>query len=267
METTNFSEFQIKENPASADYVVGYDIETLEEIQIPVSSLFRQGADGRSLQVQYSQDAENWHQSFMRGDTYMRQKLGTAAWTDAILIRGVDGKDGVDGVNGKDGTNGTSGKDGSNGLSLYVEYSADTVKWHSTFQKGDLYMRQKLGDSGTWSDAMQIGIMQQPAIQTIVRDGKDVYIIWDAANSNTASYVNDKNALLDDIVNKQAGAIYRLVASNADAVISFSKNFLFPSGVTPTLTKGGVDVFEFLTLNSGEMLLVSFMADLRADLK
>lgn len=246
METTNFSEFQIKENPATTDYVVGYDVETLEEIQIPVSSLFRQGADGRSLQVQYSQDAENWHSRYVDGDRYARQKLGTAAWTDAILIRGVDGKD------------------GSDGLSLYIEYSVDTIKWHSTFQKGDLYMRQKLGDSGTWSDVMQIGIMQQPAIQKIGRDENGSNIIWDAASGNTASYVNDKNAMLDDIANKQAGAMYRLVVYNADAVIGFSKRFLFSSGVTPSLTKGGVDVFEFLTLNSDEMLLVSFMADLKA---
>ncbi|MGI6227621.1 MAG: phage tail spike protein, partial [Peptococcales bacterium] len=41
--------------------------------------------------------------------------------------------------------------------SLHVEYSADGVSWHTQFDtENDLYMRQKIGDNGTWSNAMRI---------------------------------------------------------------------------------------------------------------
>ncbi len=44
---------------------------------------------------------------------------------------------------------------GADGESLYVRYSSDKTNWHDTFQEGDIWMQQKLGD-GAWSDDMRI---------------------------------------------------------------------------------------------------------------
>ena len=45
---------------------------------------------------------------------------------------------------------------GENGKSIEVRYSADKTNWHSTFQEGDIYMQQRIGSEGTWSNAMRI---------------------------------------------------------------------------------------------------------------
>ncbi len=41
------------------------------------------------------------------------------------------------------------------GDSIQVQYSADTTSWHTTFTEGDLYMRQRVGET-SWSSAMRI---------------------------------------------------------------------------------------------------------------
>lgn len=41
------------------------------------------------------------------------------------------------------------------GDSIQVQYSADTISWHTTFTEGDLYMRQRVGEA-SWSAAMRI---------------------------------------------------------------------------------------------------------------
>ena len=47
--------------------------------------------------------------------------------------------------------------DGKDGEGLFVQYSADKVNWHDTFvQNSDIYMRQKVGKDGVWSEAMRI---------------------------------------------------------------------------------------------------------------
>lgn len=47
--------------------------------------------------------------------------------------------------------------DGKDGEGLIVQYSADKVNWHDTFVQGsDIYMRQKVGKDGVWSEAMRI---------------------------------------------------------------------------------------------------------------
>ena len=47
--------------------------------------------------------------------------------------------------------------DGKDGEGLIVQYSADKVNWHDVFVAGsDLYMRQKVGADGVWSEAMRI---------------------------------------------------------------------------------------------------------------
>jgi len=50
---------------------------------------------------------------------------------------------------------------------VYFQYSADgTTNWHDTFNPAsDKYMRQKVGDNGTWSDPMRV----------VGEDGKDGY--------------------------------------------------------------------------------------------
>lgn len=47
-------------------------------------------------------------------------------------------------------------KDGVDGKSLIVQYSADGSAWHDVFQEGDVYMRQKLGEDGVWSEKIRI---------------------------------------------------------------------------------------------------------------
>lgn len=44
---------------------------------------------------------------------------------------------------------------GADGASLSVRYSSDKTNWHDTFQEGDIWMQQRLGD-GAWSTAMRI---------------------------------------------------------------------------------------------------------------
>lgn len=46
--------------------------------------------------------------------------------------------------------------DGKDGAGLIVQYSADKVNWHDVFNQNDIYMRQKVGESGAWSDPMRI---------------------------------------------------------------------------------------------------------------
>ena len=45
---------------------------------------------------------------------------------------------------------------GEDGKSIEVRYSADKTNWHSTFQEGDIYMQQRVGSDGTWSNSMRI---------------------------------------------------------------------------------------------------------------
>ena len=47
--------------------------------------------------------------------------------------------------------------DGEDGEGLVVQYSSDKQSWHDTFVEGsDIYMRQKVGENGTWSAPMRI---------------------------------------------------------------------------------------------------------------
>ncbi len=51
----------------------------------------------------------------------------------------------------------TSPSTGPAGDSVEIQYSVDgSTGWHSTFTAGDLYMRQRVGTSGTWSAAIRI---------------------------------------------------------------------------------------------------------------
>ncbi|UNC92704.1 phage tail protein [Candidatus Contubernalis alkalaceticus] len=77
-------------------------------------------------------------------------------WT-TYASRGNDGNDGEDGNDGLDGNDGQDGQDGSPGDSVYVEFSIDgETNWHFPYVEGDLYMRTKIGISGSWTDAIRI---------------------------------------------------------------------------------------------------------------
>jgi len=55
------------------------------------------------------------------------------------------------------GAKGDNGSPGEAGASMIVEYSVDGISsWHSTFAAGDIYRREKIGASGTFTSAIRI---------------------------------------------------------------------------------------------------------------
>lgn len=151
--------------------------------------------EGSSIQIQYSVNGSSgWHDTFSGGDMYMRQRVGTGAWSGAIRIAGEDGDyvelifkrqstapttptgnapagwsdappAGTDplwmskGVfNHLDELQGTwSSPARLDGQGIRVEYSVNgSTSWHSTFAAGDKFMRQSVDEGSTWSAAIQI---------------------------------------------------------------------------------------------------------------
>ena len=56
------------------------------------------GTNGSSIEIQYSPDGTNWHAApFVDGDLFMRQRVGTGAFSAAIRIVGEEGVPGEDG--------------------------------------------------------------------------------------------------------------------------------------------------------------------------
>jgi len=51
------------------------------------------GSDGASVEVDYSSDGVNWHDTYVSGDIYLRQRVGTGEWSAAIQFVGDDGVD------------------------------------------------------------------------------------------------------------------------------------------------------------------------------
>ena len=59
------------------------------------------GTNGSSVEIEYSVDgATSWHPTFVDGDKYMRQRIGSGAWSSAIRIVGIDGTNGTNGTRG-----------------------------------------------------------------------------------------------------------------------------------------------------------------------
>ena len=83
-----FKDFTNKQKPTTKDYVVGYDGITDFEIKIPISFFNNlvQNADKLELQYSNTPDANDWHFPNHDGDTYMRQRIGTSAWSNAMKI-------------------------------------------------------------------------------------------------------------------------------------------------------------------------------------
>lgn len=115
----------------------------------------KDGEDGLSLIVQFSADGSNWHDEFVTGDIYMRQKVGEdAVWSNKIRIVGEAGAAGENGE--------------------YTEYEfavnasvdiAPTSGWQDappSVGKGEyLWMRMRVvqgdGTAGNWSVPVRIG--------------------------------------------------------------------------------------------------------------
>ena len=91
----------------------------------------------------------NWHNTATSSDIWMAvRKCKNGEWGSWDVTK-------IKGEKGDPGTNGTNGTNGSDGDSIQVQFSADTVNWHSSFTTGDLYMRERVG-SGSWSSAIRI---------------------------------------------------------------------------------------------------------------
>lgn len=70
----------------------------LAMISIPIIHNGANGTSGASLLCQYSADNTNWHDGFVTGDVWMRQKLSTdTTWSDPMRIVGEPGKPGANG--------------------------------------------------------------------------------------------------------------------------------------------------------------------------
>ena len=109
------------------------------------------------------------------GDFY--EKTGVLSWTLRGNLRGPDGPAGADG-------------DG-----LITEYSVDGVSgWHSTFTDGDIYMRHKIGEGGTWTNAIRLVGEQGPeGIQGPAgADGQSLYT-WIAYADSADGTLNFTN--------------------------------------------------------------------------
>lgn len=57
------------------------------------------GAAGQSVEVEYSVDGSTWHADYVSGDKYLRQRVGTGAWSAAIKFVGDNGTNGLPGAN------------------------------------------------------------------------------------------------------------------------------------------------------------------------
>jgi hypothetical protein len=93
-----FRDFILKQDATGDYYMIGYESGTYSEVRIPIAAL--KGADGASIELQYSVDGTHWHNDHTVSDLYMRMRSGDGAWTSAMLIVATDGKDGKIGADG-----------------------------------------------------------------------------------------------------------------------------------------------------------------------
>lgn len=111
--------------------------------------------DGELIQIQYSADNTAWHDTFIQGDTYLRFRLGESTWSAGILFVGADGDPGKDGVDGAPGADGDPGRDGE---SVQIQYSVNNSTWHDTLIQGDVYIRFRVGATGTWTQGVRFAL-------------------------------------------------------------------------------------------------------------
>jgi len=87
IEIINFNELPVKAIPDQADTLILVDNKTNEALRTTVSAIAVRGADGASVEVQYSQDGFSWHDVMLSTDVWMRQRVGNAAWSDSLQMR------------------------------------------------------------------------------------------------------------------------------------------------------------------------------------
>ncbi len=114
----------------------------------PIKMFAEDGSPGDTLyiQFQYSTDQSNWHDVFVDGDIWRRERTVTngspsTAWTDPARIIGADGIAG-------------------DTVTIEYQYSVNGLEpWHANFSTGDHYRRERLvtnGEEGAWSAAAQL---------------------------------------------------------------------------------------------------------------
>ena len=203
------------------------------------------GPQGDSVQVQWSTDGTNWHNTYVSGDIYLREKVGeTGSWTSAIKVVGNNGNDGAS-IQLQWGVDGTSnwhdtyqagdkyirvkmsnetdwssaikavGEDGNNGASVQIEWSTDASddSWHSAYAEGDKYMHLKMSNETDWSSA----------IKAVGEDGKNTVGSYTASapleienNTISLNYDTDDNA--------EGWVEFSLTSANSKQVLSGKVN-------------------------------------------
>jgi hypothetical protein len=134
----SFNQFDLVSLLRNIDYLVGYKGDDGEEIRISgavLAGLFA-GMAGKSVQIQFSTNAEAWHYPAMDNDQYVRFKAGDDAWSVAFKIVGEDGEDG----------------EGTDGREVELRESGDMLQWRYVGEDAwvDLYdLSQLQGERGT----------------------------------------------------------------------------------------------------------------------
>lgn len=90
------------------------------------TSALTKPADGTAWSS-FSVSGSDWHQSCFATDYYASYTYdGGASWTDAILIRGIDGEKGDTGAQGAQGATGAAGDPGDSITIMYLYYRQNT---------------------------------------------------------------------------------------------------------------------------------------------
>ena len=135
---TGWSDGPPVENGEPLWMIQGY-MDNLGQLQSTWSTPAQIG--GSALEVNYSQDGQNWHATFVTGDIYMRQRLAGGSWSASMRIVGEAGKD---------------GQQGAKGIAGSQIYSGSGVPASSLGINGDIYLRTSNNkvykkSNNTWS--------------------------------------------------------------------------------------------------------------------
>ncbi|MDR1203736.1 MAG: hypothetical protein LBL58_19170 [Tannerellaceae bacterium] len=172
----SFNQFDVVSLLRNIDYLVGYKGDDGEEIRISgatLAGLFA-GTEGKSVQIQFSKNAEAWHYPAEETDEYVRFKAGSDLWSAAFKIVGGKG-------------------DAGKGLCIIGRY--DTLEALQADvanpQQGDMYNVGTVApyliymyDNGVWESQGKL-------------QGKSAYEVW---------LDNGNEGAVDDFLNSLKGA-------------------------------------------------------------
>lgn len=113
------------------------------------------------------------------------------------------------------------------GFGVFLEYSVDGVTgWHSTFVTGDIFMRQKVDEGGTWSDAIRI-IGLNPIVGTLTNES----VVVATANDGTGGVFTNAGGtfkVFDGVTDKTGNAaVTYSVASSSGVSISIASTGVY----------------------------------------